>query len=252
MDPNTTPRRPGQATGIVTTPRGGLAAFSSPSVQSKRLTDLLYTPPNRTVSVFTLQSPVTVPIDPFEPQDLDNQQTSPLEDCLQVAPSTPQLPSAPSTQASSDEPQTRNVIDPKTGRFKTACNGPLCRTSAKPPVRNASTCTHQYCLKCCVEFQRNGALPCALSTHGIERTDLEDTPSAPDNTPSIPSTPTPKSPANYDSTRPLKLAHYLAKEESMRIATSKTDEIIQMNVALDKLKKSVTLLYWKVCGGFTN
>lgn len=124
----------------------------------------------------------------------------------------------------------------KNGKAITACNGPTCQT--REPVRNCSTCKYQFCLKCCLQFQKAGASLCTQPTHQL----------------SISATPVGasiKPPAavvqNVNPThRPLRQDHYEAKENARKHWEQKTNRLVLQQEAVDSLKRIVRILYWKV------
>lgn len=146
---------------------------------------------------------------------------------------------------------TRKVIHKRTGKATIACNGPICRSNpAKDPVRFASGCTHEFCKKCCIRFQKDGASQCAQNRHQLpsaEKTDED----VDKNTLKLKNaTVTNQAPAveldEYDRNRPFSAAHYNAKDTKQRELGLKTDQLIRTQVAQESLKRSVELIFWKV------
>lgn len=251
----TTPSRKTTRTMAILTPRGGLPAFASPSVNSRPLLDLLYTPSkpgNSTPPFLTPNTPL---------QLVDSQAHDLADDCALLdldspgsAPVPPGSSQPLSTQVTdSEDPHTRSILDTKTGLFKIVCNGPICQRTPQKAVRNASGCLHKYCQKCCINYQKDtGGQPCTLSTHTFNHTKSQDHSStqASGSTTATGISAVSPIPANYNRNRPLDTIHYLAKQESIRLSAAKADEIVQKQLAAEQYRKSVVLMYWKVCSLF--
>lgn len=153
-------------------------------------------------------------------------------------------PSTPDTRS-----HTRTVIHKKSGKAVTVCNGPICRlNSAKDPVRNCTGCTHEFCKKCCLRFQMDGASQCAQDRHKLSPTDQENMMQTPTDTPvsTGDNAHIPVALDKYDRNRPFSAAHYSAKDSKQRQVLLKTDELLRKQVAQESLKRSIEIIFWKV------
>ena len=66
-----------------------------------------------------------------------------------------QEPSASTDPNWDNDGVTHTRVHIKKGVAITSCNGPICHAfPSKEPVRNCSTCTFEFCKKCCVAYQK--------------------------------------------------------------------------------------------------
>jgi len=121
-----------------------------------------------------------------------------------------------------------------------ACNGPICRSNpSKEPVRNCKTCTHKFCKKCCVRFQKDGAAQCAHPSHDLDSKD------APGSSADV-ANPEANTSTEYNVKRPLRKDHYEAKENAQKKWETQSNRLILKRVAEDSLRSTVRLIFWKV------
>jgi len=140
------------------------------------------------------------------------------------------------------EPEHTRIVA-KGGKSFVACNGPICRSHpSKDPVRNCKSCTHLFCKKCCVQFQKDGATQCAHPAHHSDAKGSEEMGS--DAAPSGKADDF--SSAEYNIKRPLRKDHYEARENARQKWEVKANHLIQKRVAEDSLRSNVKLIYWKV------
>lgn len=166
---------------------------------------------------------------------------------------TPPLPS----QLFGNPDHTRPALNKK-GKLISACNGPICRgpPPVHPGIRVASDCTHQFCKKCCQQFQQDGASECAMKTHSISLTrnpslsqstgpDLT-LPAVADSTGIATATGVRLVTGSQDYIRPLRKEHYEARanaEIQQQIVVNRQTET---KVAEAISKSTIDILYWKV------
>ena len=125
----------------------------------------------------------------------------------------------------------------KGGKSFVACNGPICRSHpSKYPVRNCKSCTHSFCKKCCIQFQKDRATQCAHPAHHFDAKGDEPTLPGTDNF----------STSKYNIKRPLRKDHYEARENAQQNWEIKANNLIQKRVAEDSLRSNVKIIYWKV------
>ncbi|EDR08977.1 uncharacterized protein LACBIDRAFT_326626 [Laccaria bicolor S238N-H82] len=119
---------------------------------------------------------------------------------------------------------------------------PICRSQpAKEPVRNCVTCAFEFCKKCCPAYQSAIGRLCAQHpppvTLGVGATPSHaelslDTPTAAGN-----------DEANLN--RPLRQEHYDAQDRTQKDWETWKNQLTQQKIAVDALKRTVTILYWK-------
>lgn len=133
-------------------------------------------------------------------------------------------------------PHTRIIV--VNGAARTVCNGPICRSLNKDPPRHCSTCSYQYCKKCCIKYQRDNQKRCRQATHAEAAVNhREPSPSG-----------GPGRALGYNPEKPLRAEHYEAMTRKTVEWNQYANHLTQKKAADEALRKSVEIYYWNsVC-----
>lgn len=163
---------------------------------------------------------------------------------LQLIPSPTKLDhSLTPPDASADVPagfdeaaeHTRITVNKKTGLPMVSCNGPICRQQlSQNPLKTASVCMYNFCKKCCMAYQKDGASRCAEAQHNVSVSEVN---------PAIFQSAEPVELNEYDRNRPFSAVHYAARDAAKRQLVNKTNEVLQVHNAKEALKRSIELFY---------
>lgn len=173
----------------------------------------------------------------LQPHDVDI--SLPRQDDQINEPEHQDLPEMDKDLAQENPAPTREVTPPRTRELvinnvaRTVCNGPVCRKlKGKDPPRNCSTCSFQYCKKCCQQYQRDDKKRCKQSTH------------APDTRESSPSG-GPGRVVGYNPTLPLRTDHYVRLTQGNVEYTENANRLTEQKAAGEALKRMVDIYFWK-------
>lgn len=163
-----------------------------------------------------------------------------------AASGTPSPSSAKSAGASVSPSHTRILVI--NGSARTVCNGPICRVQKKDPPRPCSTCSYQYCKKCCLRYQEQTRKHCKEARHACAPSKVADT-----TTTSGPLTSETGATASISelqlhkpnpANRPLRQEHYDAQQRSEREWRVEANRLTLQKAVEERLKRNINIYFW--------
>jgi len=132
----------------------------------------------------------------------------------------------------------------KKGVAITPCNSPICCTfPSKEPVHNCSTCTFEFCKKCCVTYQNTTGNHCLKHLQSVPPSVTAPISESSAATLGI-STFTAAGPDESNLNHPLRPEHYNARDQAQKAWEVRKNQLTQQKISTDALKQT---MYWKVC-----